>query len=219
MWLRIPNNRKRTQFIIFIILIFVLAGGSFQNVYAVHINTDIDFKGKQKGFEFITGKKLYVNDKKISFEGKIPELAGGRIIISVKNGEDRKIVIAKDGTWFQKIDFDDNKTWTVTIDYYDKNGNKADSDKYKIKVDTEDPEFTDLPSRLSKYPGEKVWWKAKDNSEIKNYKYYFRGIKEKTSNSHFNIPKNTPRGTYTLEVRAYDKAGNSGIKKVQIVVR
>ena len=185
----------------------------------VHINTDIDFDGKKKGFDFKAGKKMYVNDSQVTFEGKIPELAGGWVIVSAKGGSDRKATIASDGAWSQKMDLDEDKTITIYIKYYDKNGNEIDSDKYKIRVDVEDPKITDLPVKLTKRPGDKVWWKATDNSEVKSYKYNFRGAKEKTSHNYFHIPKNTPRGTYTLEIRAYDKAGNKGEKTVQIIVR
>ncbi|MDQ1284484.1 MAG: a disintegrin and metalloproteinase with thrombospondin motifs 9 [Patescibacteria group bacterium] len=92
--------------------------------------------------------------------------------------------------------------------------------------DKKKPKFTDLPSFLSKYRGDKVWWKATDEKKTKNngiayyrYKFIGDGDYKKTKNAYLHVPLNISRGVHVLFVRAYDKAGNSALKVVTIRVK
>lgn len=98
-----------------------------------------------------------------------------------------------------------------------------------MRIDAQDPEFTDLPGKLYKSGGASVWWKAKDNNEVKKFKVAFDGInytinppennKDEEIMSSFEIPKDAFKGTHTMEIKAYDKAGNKETKYVYIIVR
>ncbi|EKE18742.1 MAG: hypothetical protein ACD_9C00251G0001, partial [uncultured bacterium] len=87
------------------------------------------------------------------------------------------------------------------------------------KKDKEKPKFTDLPLTLTKKRGDTVWWKAKDNKGISHYKYTFNGKTVKTKQGKMTIPADAPRGVSVLNVKAYDKAGNSKSRKVMLLVR
>ena len=86
-------------------------------------------------------------------------------------------------------------------------------------MDSKKTKITDLPAFLVKRPGDKIWWKATDNDKVKYYKYYFNGKKKETKKAAMTIPASTPRGIYTLQVRAYDKAGNKVRKYIVVRVR
>lgn len=60
---------------------------------------------------------------------------------------------------------------------------------------------------------------AEDNNKVKKYKVYFGGKKIKTKISKFDVPNNTARGIYELNVKVYDKAGNKEEKIVNTRVR
>lgn len=93
------------------------------------------------------------------------------------------------------------------------------STKKETKKDRTKPKFTDLPLALTKRRGEIIWWKAKDNKGISYYKYTFNGKTTKTKSAKMVVPITTARGPKVLNVKAYDKAGNSVSRRVAVWVR
>ena len=177
----------------------------------------IDFDGKSRSFKLSTRKTLYVSDRKVTFYGTAPRAAGGTVVCNA-DGEERTTVAA-DGTWSLKVKLKDDKKHKVKIMYYNHSGTKVEEDTYTIRIDTDKPEITNLPSVLYKRPGDKVWWTAEDNDEIKQYKYEALGKIRKTDENFFYLPANTPRGTHMVRVRAYDRAGNKAVKDIRVIVR
>ena len=177
----------------------------------------IDFDGKSRSFKLSTRKTIYVSDRKVTFYGTAPRAAGGTVVCNA-DGEERTTVAA-DGTWSLKVKLKDNKKHKMKLRYFNRNGTEIVVDTYTIRIDTEKPKIVDLPEVLYKHPGAKVWWTAKDNDKIKRYKYTVRGKHYKTNNSSFYLPNDLARGTHTVQVRAYDRAGNKTTKDVRVIVR
>ena|GEM_PF-4095289 len=169
-------------------------------------------------------KKIYSKKKEFDLKGKDPALAGGTVKLYEDGDLEDEDTIDEDGEWKLKVDKNKNKTYTFKIKYYDENGDKVESDKYKIKIDSEDPEFTDLPGKLHKSKGDVVWWKAKDNEEVDKFKVYFNGRNhtihapdnddDEEVYSEFRLPGNLSAGNYELRVKAYNKT----VRYVNIVV-
>ncbi len=172
---------------------------------------------------------FYAKDKKFSFRGEDSVLAGGTVKLYKGSKLEDEDIVDEDGNWKVRIKEKKNGTNTYKIKYYNEGGDKIKSKEYKISIDLDDPEFTDLPSELSKKSGDEIWWKAKDNKELDEFKVYFNGNKYKINapkngkdeeiKSTFTIPKNTPNGRYDVQVRAYDKAGNREIKYITILIK
>ena len=184
---------------------------------------DLSFSGKLKDAVLSSSKKLYIEDDEVKFKGEYPEIAGGKVVIKYKRGSDSEeeiVDVDQNGNWSKKIGFDKDGTYKIKFTFFDKDGKEVgEKGYYKIKIDTEDPKIADMPGKLNKRPGDKIWWSATDNEEVDEYKYYFNGKKEKTDDPFFYVPKDTSKGTYILEIRVYDKAGNKDVKYVTIVVR
>ena len=135
-------------------------------------------------------------------------------------------VIDSDGKWKLDVDEDDNKTYEYKIKYFDASGNQIDSKKYKVKIDSKDPEFTNLPAKLHKSKGGSIWWKAKDNVEIKKFKVTFNGKiytinagSDEEIKTIFNIPADIASGIHAMSVKSYDKAGNTTTAHVDVSIR
>jgi len=127
--------------------------------------------------------------------------------------------INKHGKWKARIKTYYDGRHTIQFKYFNKDGKEVDkSRKYEVRVDTEKPEFIDLPSRLNKQPGDKVWWRVKDESKLK-YEYYFNGNFVKTRKDSFVVPARIKKGNYRLKVIARDKAGNEVKKTVTIKIK
>ncbi len=155
-------------------------------------------------------KKVYSKKGDISFKGKAKGLEGGKVKLYIDGQEKEEVVIGADGKWKIENRLKKNGTRTMQFRYFDRGGKLIDkSSEYKVRLDTHDPKFTDLPLFLNKRRGDKVWWKAKDNHEIAYYKYDFGGEERvKTKKDSFTIPANISRGLHSLQVIAYDKSGN-----------
>lgn len=176
--------------------------------------------GDKKSVKIKASKKFYSKDARFAFKGKISGLAGGKVKAFVDGDLDKEIVIGSNGEWKFSKKGKNNKTYNVEFKYYNTAGQEVDdSSEYEIKIDTSDPEFTDLPLALNKIPGTKVWWKAEDNSKIDHFTYEFLGKKVKTEKDSFIIPAKTPRGMHWLVVNVFDKAGNKETRRVLIRVR
>ncbi len=179
-------------------------------------------------------KKVYIPKDKITFKGEAPGLEGGTVRIKGKYGSTSKketVHIAHDGTWSKKMKFKKDGTWKVKFTFYDKDGMEVDSfGTYSVRIDTEDPEFVDLPYHLNKVRGGQVWFDAKDSKKFKKFKVHFNGAtysivpqgdrsKDRVVRGVFDIPHDIQPGHYEMVVKAYDKAGNSTKRHVQINVR
>ena len=184
---------------------------------------DMSFSGKFKDLVLSSKKKIYISKDEVKFKGEMKEIAGGKVKIKYKRGSDsdtEEVDIDLDGKWSEKVDFDKDGTYKIKFYFYDADGNEVgDKGYYKMRIDTEDPVIDDMPGHLTKRVGDKVWWSATDDKGIKRYRYYFNGKKMKTDDAFFYIPEGTPPGSYTLEIRAYDKAKNRDIKHVTITVK
>lgn len=165
-------------------------------------------------------QKLYSKNNRPKFSGESEALANGKVVIYVDGDEEEESEADALGKWSEKVKFKKNKTYELKFKYYDRNDALIDSKKYKLKIDTEDPEFISFPPELiSKRVGELLWWEAEDNHKIKRYKVYFGGKKIKTKEANFSIPGGTMAGIHTLKIKAYDKAGNKEERSVNIRVR
>ncbi len=185
---------------------------------------DLSFSGKMKDLVLSSRKKIQIKNDEIKFKGKYPELAGGKVVIEYKKGssssDEETADINQNGDWSKKVKFDKNGSYKITFIYYDKNGKEiGKKGPYNIKIDTEKPKIDDLPGTLNKKVGDKIWWSAKDNEKIDEYKYIFAGKKHKTKNAFFHVPQGTAPGRYALEIFAYDKAGNKDKKQIMIIIR
>lgn len=165
-------------------------------------------------------KKFYSKEKKFSFKGKISGLEGGSIKAYVDGDLDEEVKLNSKGEWKYSKKGKEGKTYKVKFVYFNSKAQEVeDSAKYEIKVDTKGPEFTDLPLALNKRAGSKIWWKAEDNNGIDHFTVEFSGKKKETKDASFIIPANTPRGMHWMVVKAFDKAGNTEIRRVLIKVR
>ncbi len=192
------------------------------------INTNIEaerprtkISNQKKKVKLSKHHTTYITKRHVTFSGTNEYLKGGKVKIYNKKEKIGETTISNaTGKWSGTIAFRNGRSYKLTFRFYDKHGNKIDTKgAYKIFVDTEKPVFTDLPRKLTKRPGQRIWWKVTDNHKIKRYRYFWRGKKVKTRNAYFVVPAHTPRGTYKLEVRAYDKAGNKADRVVRVTVR
>ena len=163
---------------------------------------------------------VYSDSRKISFKGSSENIKGGKVRI-YKNGKlEKEIKVGSDSEWKEKIKVKRDDNYEFEVEYLNSRGQQvAKSKKYKVKVDTESPEFTDLPLLLNKKRGDKIWWKAEDDRKIDRFKIEFLGRVKKTKNYSFNVSASAPSGVHILKVSAYDKAGNKTTRIVTILVR
>ncbi len=180
--------------------------------------------------EKLTGSKTFYSKKKeFSFKGDDNALAGGEVRLYKGSSKEDKDSVGSNGEWQLKVKEKDNKTYDYKIKYYDASGKEIKSKKFSVKVDAQDPELTDLPAKLYKTKGAVVWWKAKDNLAITRFKVYFNGKidninadqngKDVETKATFTLPSDILAGTYPIDIRIYDKAGNTTLVHTDIVVQ
>ncbi len=195
--------------------------------YRISRNVDIDrpkptkTSADKKKVKLSKKRTTYVRRTSLTFKGEVPVLAGGEVKIYDGKKKVKTAAISKtNGAWSATVKLSDGKKHKLTFKFYDRHGDKiVTKGPYKVVADKTAPKITDLPARLTKRPGQKIWWEARDNYRIKYYRYTWRGRHVKTRTPSFVVPRNTPRGTYDLEVRVYDRAHNKAVKKVMVIVR
>jgi hypothetical protein len=186
--------------------------------------TDKDRPIKVEGDKKNFGKKssFYSDDKSVSFQGGNSDIANGKVKILEDGDVKKEITVGADGNWKSSYKVKKDGSYKFKVAYFDSNGAQvAESSEQKVKVDTTDPKFTDLPLALSKKRGEKIWWKAEDEDDgkIDHFEVSFRGKKKETEKYSFNVPADAPRGLHILKVRIFDKAGNTTTRRVTILVK
>lgn len=183
---------------------------------------EFSFSGKLKDAIFSSKKKNYIKNNNVKFKGELEDAADGKVVINYKGADkgEEIVKVDKDGKWSEKVKFDKNGNYKVKFTFLDKDGKElGKKGYYQINIDTKDPKIENLPARVSKHIGDKVWWNVSDNEKIDEYKYCFNGKKVKTKDQFFHIPQGTSRGEYLLEIQAYDKAGNKDVKSMRVSVR
>ena len=187
----------------------------------------VKIKNSRKKYKLHKKKTLYLKKKKISFQSRDEELAGGKVQLFIDGKLKDETVVKANGDWKVGKRLKKNGRYKIRFKYFNSDGTfLGESRKYKIKIDTRKPRFVNLPSFLTKRVGDRVHFRATDSKKskkvqkkVKYYKYYFLGKKHKTKKPEFVIPAGTSRGLHILKVRAYDKAGNKVTKRVVIRVR
>ena len=175
----------------------------------------------------LKSKTIRSDKEKFSFKGKV---SGGSDDIKVRLSKDGKkteeVNINSKGDWDIDVKEKKDGTYTYKLEYIDSDGNEIDSKTYKVKVDTTDPEFIDLPLALNKNRGDRIWWKASDDKKTKNegiayyrYKFVGQGDYVKTEKGYFNVPTGMSKGVHILFVRAYDEAGNNTLRVVTVRIK
>lgn len=181
---------------------------------------EVKISDVRAGDEDDNDKKIVTNKDSQKFDGTVEGLKNGKVKVYVDDKLKDELTVSADGQWDYKLKNIDDGSHDVKFEYYSSAGTKvSESKEVEVKVDTKDPEFTDLPLALSKKPGEKVWWKAKDSDKVKNFTYNFNGKKKETKKDSFIVPANTPKGIYLLKVTAYDRAGNKDTRRVVMRVK
>jgi hypothetical protein len=169
---------------------------------------------------FSNSEKILTSEKTISFSGTDAELSGGMVEIYREGKLKTSEKVGSDGKWSLRVKEKKNGTYEYRVRYVNASGAEIEkSSEYRVKIDSEDPEITDLPLFLMKARGEKVWWMAKDNDEMDHYRYTFLGKSKSTKSKSFNIPADAPTGIHTFQLTAYDEAGNRTVRRILIRVR
>lgn len=178
--------------------------------------------------------KVSVKDNEITLKQSDSALANGQIKI-YKKGKLWKTILADYlGAWKKTLKLKDDFSGWIKLKFFNSSGVQIGSQKAKIKVDTENPNFTSFPPEnkiiylnYQREENRTLTFKAEDNQIIKKYKIKFNG-KTKTKKitkknqdkiQSYLVSKDTKPGTYSFKVTAYDEAGNKTKKEVNVVVR
>ncbi len=192
------------------------------NKYVLNlIDADVDKvrDSKSDPWTDINSKKIYVDRHSFSLRGSTKNLYNGMVKLRYKNRTVDKAEIRKNGKWRLNAKVKKDGKFRYEVRFYDVQGNRIKKKRYTVIVDTEDPVFIDLPRRLHKKPGDKIWWDAKDDIRIKHYRYQIdNGRKVKTKKKFFTIPLGINRGKHILRVWAHDRAGNKMQRDVHLIV-
>jgi len=176
--------------------------------------------GSNKTYHLSPDETVSIKANNLFFRGNLSNLKYGKIQIY----QDGKLIktgtINKKGNYRIKIKHGNNKTHSYQFKYFNSHGEEINSTPvYQIFTDKRKPRITNLPKKINASPGDTITWTATDNDQIDHYLITFRGQKTNSTDPSFQIPENTPKGLSNLSVRAYDRAGNSAVKKAGVRVR
>jgi hypothetical protein len=177
-------------------------------------------KVANKKVTFGQAKKINTKSKTISFKGNNSLIANGSVQLYRGGTLVQTATTDATGAWNLKLKEKKDTTVTFFLRYLDGVGVElGTSAGYKIKIDTQKPKITNLPIFLTKSRGDKLWWEAKDNVKVTNYKISFLGKTKTTKSKAFTVPLDSPSGLHLLSLKAYDAMGNSTSRLVTVRVR
>jgi hypothetical protein len=164
--------------------------------------------------------KLLSAKNKLKIKNKDTNLANGTVRIYKNNKLFKTINIDSEGGWDYLIKLKNASTNKFKIKQYNQYGTFMGKNEAKISIDTEKPIFTsfNLPFSVTRALT-KITWEAKDNNQIDKYKIYLAGRIYETKLNVFKIPQNTSTGWQKIQIRVYDKAGNSAVREGWVLVR
>lgn len=155
---------------------------------------------------------IHIAKNRFKLKGSDSQLANGTVKIYKKGKRIETIDVGSDGEWSKSLRLKDNFSGWLKIKQYDQSGALLATDKAKIKVDTENPEFKEaLLEKILLGRNDKIRFTATDaGSGIDYYRVKLAGVRgwKRQADDFYLIPKAVPDGTYDLFLRAYDKAGN-----------
>lgn len=163
---------------------------------------------------------LRITEKKFKLKSQDDALSNGQVKVYKGSKLWKTISVDANGAWSKTLKLANDTSKKVKVLFYDSIGNLLGKQTAKIKVDTEKPKFTKFITPFySIKKGDTLYWEAEDNQEIKKYKITFNGKTKNVKKARFTVPVATPNGTYSITVKAYDKAGNTASKKGWVRVR
>jgi tripartite motif-containing protein 71 len=204
-------------------------------------SSDIEYwiKGREKeekGNNLNKFQANFINGKDLRLQGQNIEAKSGYLKIYERTKKGGKHLIETEeidfsGDWDAKLDdFKNGKSKTIYFKTIDLEGNESEmSPGYDIILDSKKPYFKksqiDLFQTYKKKPQiinfeaddgetEVSFYRLKliqNNKVIKNWR--------KQKSNYYYVPSDVKPGTYTLVIRAYDKAGNKVEKMVTVLVR
>ena len=127
-----------------------------------------DINTNQEEQKLDPSKKLYLDKKNFKLKGGVSELSGGEIKIYADNKKIEEVDIGTDGSWSKKLKLK-NESYNLKLKYYDSEGNKIDSQTYRLEVDNENPSFSSVDTVHTKT--NTISFPAQDQeTDIKYYK-------------------------------------------------
>ncbi|MDD5084360.1 MAG: chitobiase/beta-hexosaminidase C-terminal domain-containing protein [Candidatus Moranbacteria bacterium] len=161
-----------------------------------------------------------ITKNKLKLGQKDSDLANGTVRIYKNNKRISSVDVLSDGSWDKVIKLTNTFSGWLKIRQYDRFGTLLSSDKARIKVDVNAPEFEKPVSKKIMLNGnQRVSFSATDdNSGIDYYKVKLAGARDwrKQYEDFYQIPKGVPGGSYDLYIRAYDNAGNYTEEKTTV---
>lgn len=184
----------------------------------IHLDHNVSV-GDEKGSFTKGGTEIFSNDDKVKFHAEDASLAGYGVEILSGSDVVATTTADADGKWSVNVKVKSKKSSSkkYSIRYTDLSGESFFSKSITVRTDTKDPEFTDLPVKLRKRAGEKIWWTATDDDRVEKYVVTFNGKTKHTEKKSFLVPTVKP-GVYGLSVKAFDRSGNTAIRKVEITI-
>ncbi|MEA3444370.1 MAG: BspA family leucine-rich repeat surface protein [Bacteroidota bacterium] len=179
---------------------------------------DIEFKVGSDYIDLDDDSTNYIDKEKIKFKGEEKGLKGGKVELYVEGDLEETTTIGSDGKWKIKYKGKEGETEKYELKFYDKNGKYVDNEKFKIRIDTDDPEIEEIPHYLNKRAGDTIWWNNYDNHYLKKTEIRWDGDKHKfkikdankkeTRRQEWRIPTDASKGLHHVRIKTYDKSGN-----------
>lgn len=162
-----------------------------------------------------------------TLKGRDESIAGGAVSILKDGKEWKRVSVGADGSWDKSLKLGDGSEKKIKILFYDALGTLLGQRSAKIEVDTEAPIFDNaLPETLYLPRNGQVTFTAHDDgADVAYYKVQlldYRGhvVRKwrKQDDAFYRIPGVLLGSEYSLQIRAYDKAGNHREESVRLVL-